>query len=171
MSSLSSPGIGSGLDIQGIVSQLVKLEQRPITQIQQRSAGLQAKLSAFGQLQSQLSNLQDQLSKVMSSSSWAAMRLTSSNTAAVSGSALSNASLTSFTVDVMSLARAQSTSSIGLPATSPVGSGNLLIEIGEWTGTSFNTIRSSPQIEVGPQDTLSDIAKRSILQRLVCLRL
>jgi len=160
MSSLSSPGIGSGLDIQGIVSQLVKLEQRPITQIQQRSAGLQTKLSAFGQLQSQLSNLQDQLGKVMSSSTWTTMRLNSSNAAALTGTVSANALPASFTVDVINLARAQSAGSSPVATSTPVGAGNLIIEIGSWSGTNFTARRTSPSIEVSASDTLVDVASK-----------
>ncbi|MBK7655528.1 MAG: hypothetical protein IPJ18_10875 [Betaproteobacteria bacterium] len=51
------PGIGSGLDIKSIVSQLVALEKQPLVQLQTKAVGIQAKLSAFGQIQSQISNL------------------------------------------------------------------------------------------------------------------
>ena len=55
---LSSPGIGSGLDVRSIVSQLVALERRPIEQLQTQKTKLNTQLSSFGLLQSYVSNLQ-----------------------------------------------------------------------------------------------------------------
>lgn len=160
MSGLSSPGIGSGLDIRAIVSQLVQLESRPIQQIQQRTSGLQSQLSAFGQLKSQLSNLQEQLSKLTSSSSWDAARLTSSNPAAVSGSATADAVLTSFSVEVSQLARAQSAGSDSFSTGSSIGQGDLIIDIGTWSGTDFSASRSSLPVSVTTTDTIRDVATK-----------
>lgn len=160
MSGLSSPGVGSGLDIRSIVDQLVQLEARPIQQIQQRSTGLQARLSAFGQLQSQLSNLQDQLSKLTNSSSWEAVRLSSSNPTAVTGNARANAPLTSFSVEVSQLARAQSAGSNSFASGSTIGQGDLIIDIGRWSGTVFTASRSSLPITVTSTDSIRDVANK-----------
>ncbi|MDH5551856.1 MAG: hypothetical protein OEX82_00840, partial [Nitrosomonas sp.] len=45
---LSSPGIGSGLDVNGIVSQLMAIESQPLTALATKEAKQQAQLSAFG---------------------------------------------------------------------------------------------------------------------------
>jgi flagellar hook-associated protein 2 len=160
MSGLSSPGIGSGLDIRGIVSQLVQLEARPIQQIQQRASGLQARLSAFGQLQSQLNNLLEQLSRLTSASNWDAVRVTSSNPAAVSGSAAPDAVLTSFSVEVSQLARAQSAGSGSFTSGTAIGEGDLIIDIGLWSGTDFSSSRSSPPITITPTDSIREVATK-----------
>ncbi|MCP5247582.1 MAG: flagellar filament capping protein FliD [Candidatus Accumulibacter sp.] len=55
---LSSPGLGSNLDVNSIVSQLMSLEQRPLTVLAQKEAGFQAKISALGSLQGVISALQ-----------------------------------------------------------------------------------------------------------------
>ena len=59
MATISSPGLGSGLDVNGIVSQLVALESKPIAQLQTQATTIQAKLSAFGLLQSYAANVRD----------------------------------------------------------------------------------------------------------------
>ena len=105
---ISSPGIGSGLDIQGIVAKLVALEKQPLQQLQVRASGLSARLSAYGQLKSQIANLQDQAAKLASSSSWETMTLSSSNSSAVVGTATAAAAPTAFSMEVRQLARAQS---------------------------------------------------------------
>ena len=48
MATIASPGIGSGLDVSSIVTQLVSLERRPIEQLQTQASTIQAKLSSFG---------------------------------------------------------------------------------------------------------------------------
>ena len=55
---LSSPGIGSGLDVRSIVAQLMAVERQPILKLDVREAGLQAKISGFGQLQGAVSSFQ-----------------------------------------------------------------------------------------------------------------
>lgn len=130
--SISSPGIGSGLDVQGIVSKLVALEKRPLGPLQTAAAGLNARVSAYGQLKSQIANLQDQAAKLASSSTWGAMSVSSSNAAAVSGVATDKAVATAFSVEVSQLARAQSAGSSVFATGSAVGIGTLKIQLGSW---------------------------------------
>lgn len=55
---LSSPGIGSGLDINGLVGQLMALERRPLTLLAAKEAAQQAKISAYGTIKGALAALQ-----------------------------------------------------------------------------------------------------------------
>ena len=55
---LSSPGLGSGLDVSGLVSQLMALERRPLTALSTKEAKYQAQLSAYGSLKGALSSFQ-----------------------------------------------------------------------------------------------------------------
>lgn len=128
---LSAPGIGSGLDIRGIVSQLVDLEKRPLQQLQVKSSSLQTKVSAFGQLRSQLSNLQEQLARLANPSTWSNLALSSSNPA-VAGTLAAGAAPGRFTVEVNQLARAQAAASTPVPANTSLGSGTLSIQLGQW---------------------------------------
>ena len=59
MASISSPGIGSGLDINSIITQLVAVEKVPLTKLQTEATSLQTKLSTYGKVQSGLSTLRD----------------------------------------------------------------------------------------------------------------
>jgi flagellar hook-associated protein 2 len=47
---LSSPGIGSNMDVNGIVTQLMAVERKPLAALDKREAGFQAKLTAYGTL-------------------------------------------------------------------------------------------------------------------------
>ncbi|MBL8406305.1 MAG: flagellar hook-associated protein, partial [Candidatus Accumulibacter sp.] len=55
---VSSPGLGSNLDVNSIVSQLMAVEKRPLTVLAQKQAGFQAKISALGSLQGTISAMQ-----------------------------------------------------------------------------------------------------------------
>lgn len=55
---ITSTGLGSGLDINGIIDKLMQVEQKPIDAINQKISDVQTKISAFGQVKSALSTLQ-----------------------------------------------------------------------------------------------------------------
>ena len=57
--SLSSPGLGSGLDVNAIVSKLMAAESQPLTALSEKEASYQAKITAFGTLKGGLSDAAD----------------------------------------------------------------------------------------------------------------
>lgn len=160
---ISSIGIGSGLDVKSIISQLIALEQKPLGQLQVKASSITAQLSSYGQLKSQMANLQDMAGKLASASNWNAMTVSSSNSAAISGTATTAAAVTSFSVAVSQLAQAHTAGSDSLPAGS-VGAGTLRIELGAWSTSGPNTFTkgdaAAVNVSVGATDTLSQIADK-----------
>ena len=55
---LSAAGIGSGLDVDSIVSQLMTFERQPLVALQRQLTDIDAKVSAYGKLKSALSSFQ-----------------------------------------------------------------------------------------------------------------
>jgi len=158
---LSSPGIGSGLDINGIVSQLVAIEKQPIKNLQVKATTLQTKLSSVGQIQSQISTLSDVSTKLADSTVWSNMVATSSNSSAVTATASSTATSGSYSIEVQQLARAQTANSAVITGSSAVGTGTLSIQLGTWNAgmTSFDpgsNLAVSVSIGVG-EDSLANI--------------
>lgn len=159
MATLSTPGVGSGLDVRSIVTQLVALEKQPITQLQTKASSLQTKLSAYGRLKSEMASLQDAAGALLNDSTWNSKTFTSNNTAAVSGSVSESALATSFSVQVNNLAQSQSLRSAPSTAGAALGSeGRLELQTGQWAGTSFTGSSSTVSVDVVATDTLSDIA-------------
>lgn len=166
MATLSSPGIGtSGLDVKNIISELVKLEQRPLDALKLQAATTTTKISAFGQIKSLVSALSDAASKLTSVTGWNAVATTSSDSKFVSATAVGGTLATSFTVEVQSLAKAQSTASGAISGA--VGAGKLKIELGSWgattpgaTGTFVPNAGSPIEINVSTSDTVADIASK-----------
>ncbi|MGB1557548.1 MAG: flagellar cap protein FliD N-terminal domain-containing protein [Oceanococcaceae bacterium] len=63
MPSITSSGIGSGLDVAGLVNQLVSAERAPVAQrLSRLESQTRVEISAYGQLRSALSGLQSALS-------------------------------------------------------------------------------------------------------------
>jgi flagellar hook-associated protein 2 len=159
MATISSPGIGSGLDVQSIVKQLVALEKAPLRQLQTQASSFQTKLSTFGTIKSQVAAMGEAAAKLSNSSGWNPVTASSSNAAAIGVTAAAGAPATSFTMEVTQLAKAQSTMSAAVPLGSSVGSGTLTIQLGNWSSPPFAPgAATAVDITVGASDTLSAIA-------------
>lgn len=101
---ITAPGVGSGLDVQSIVTQLMALERRPLEALQQRQQQYEAQLSAYGQLKSALSGFQDAMDGLSSEDAFKVFAASSSNEDALQVTAASTAPLGSYTVWVERLA-------------------------------------------------------------------
>ena len=132
MASITSAGIGSGLDIGGLVSQLVAAEGQPTQQrIARGEASAQARLSAYGSLTSALSQFRDQLDLMQDIGKFLSRKAASSNEDLFSVSASTSALPGSYAVEVVNLATAQRlTSGAFADADTAVGEGTLTIDVG-----------------------------------------
>ena len=139
MATISSVGIGSGLDASGIISKLVALEKAPLTALASKAAKLQTKISVFGAVQSQVAALTDVATRIALPSAWTARTASSSAPASATITATSTAGATSFTLDVDQLAKQQSVASPTLGVSEMPGAGTLKFRLGAWNaaGTSF----------------------------------
>ncbi|MEM9531429.1 MAG: flagellar filament capping protein FliD [Pseudomonadota bacterium] len=165
---ISSLGVGSGLDLNGLLDQLVAAERAPTEQrLAIREAGLQAQFSAFGSLSAAVQSIRDAASKLA--------ELSASRSATVSGavetvtvSAAANAALGDYAVRVDQLASSQTLASDAFSASDAlVGAGTLTISFGAtdydpdsdiYTSFTADSSRPPVTIEIGPGDqTLSSV--------------
>ena len=161
MATVSSAGIGSGLDVNSIITQLMAIERAPLTKLQSKATVINSTVSEYGKLKSAISTLKDLSSQLASVTSWAQTTGTSSNpaavTAATNGSAPGN-----YAVEVQSLASVQTLATgVFAAATATPGAGTLHIELGTWGPgqTSFTpkTGATAVDISVAASDTLTDV--------------
>ncbi len=158
MATISSPGIGSGLDVSGIVANLMAAERQPLTAINVKVASDQAKLSGFGILKSALSQFQSALRGLADGAKFQGLSATLADSAVASVSASSSATPGSYALEVSSLAKAQkliaagqanASATIGSGAATtlsfdfgsiamPVG-GSFSTATGQYTGASFTS--------------------------------
>jgi flagellar hook-associated protein 2 len=132
---ISSTGIGSGIDVQSIVSQLVELERRPIKSLETAATFMQTQISAYGQIQSLTSTLSDAAGALSKATLWQKSSATSSDTSALTASTTGTPAAGSYSVVASQLARAQSLASGSFASSSAVvGAGTLTIDVGTWAG-------------------------------------
>lgn len=168
MASISSLGVGSGLEAESIVTQLVALEKQPGKVITTQNSKLETAVSTWGKVQSAFSSLQDATKALNSNDFWSATKGVSSDSTAVGVTTGSASTAGSYNITVQSLASAQSIASTAYAdKTAVVGEGTLKIELGSYTGSppaaTFNAKAAATSIDIpiGPGDnTLEKIRDR-----------
>lgn len=135
---ISSPGVGSGLDVNNIVSRLMAIESRPLTTLAAKEAKQQAQLSAFGSLKGALSSFQNNVAALASPNKFTAVtaNLTDASLATVSSS--SSAAPGKYSLEIQSLAQSQKIKSGNFADTNAtIGTGALTIQFGTYSGGAF----------------------------------
>ena len=161
MATISSPGIGSGLDVNSIITQLMAIERKPIDQLQTAQTKIKTQVSEVGKIKSAISKFGDLATKLASSSFWKQTTGSASNSA-VSVTTGSAAIAGSYKVEVESLAYAQSIASPTFASgATALSAGTLHIEMGTWGAgqTSFtaNAAATAVDITVEVTDTLASL--------------
>jgi flagellar hook-associated protein 2 len=156
---ISSLGVGSGLQAEQIISSLLSLERKPLDALETQEKGIKTKVSSFGQLQSLFSDLQNAARELASPLLWSRATGTSSNPAAVTVSAGNGSPLGAFSVNVTKLAVAQTATSTPFASSAtPVGEGTLTIQLGTWSGDPVSGFAAKSgaaavPITIGPGET------------------
>ena len=163
MPAITSLGIGSGADINSIVTQLVALESRPLVQMRNAATTLQTQVSSYGQLSSLFGALQTSANNLTGSSLWSRSTATSSDDTAVAVVGGSTAAAGGYAVSVQKLAANQtvvSTTSYA-DASALVGSGTMTLELGQWDLPPMNFLpqvgRTPVTVPITASDTLQTL--------------
>jgi len=140
---LTAAGIGSGLDVNTIVSQLMAVEQQPVTLLQQQQSSYQTQVSALGTLQSAVATLQSAMQTLADPTTFQALSATSGNSAVFTATAGSAAAPGNYAISVGQLAQAQTEVAAGLASeNNPSSTGTLTIQVGTGAATTV-TVDSS----------------------------
>lgn len=134
---ISAAGVGSNIDVNGLVSQLMALERRPLDMLNQKKSDYNSELSAYGKLKSDLAALQSAVGQMQYGSSFQVFAATPADTTIFSATADSTAIAGTHSVTVGQLAQAQKlvTASFADTGTTQLGTGTLAISNG---ASSFN---------------------------------
>lgn len=163
---LSSAGLGSGLDVTGIVSKLMAIERRPIDLIDTKSTVVQAQLTAYGSLKGSLSSLQTAVSSLTSKSTYSATKATVADDKQLGVTSDSTAAAGSYSVQVLQLAKAEKLKSAAFSsAGDSVGTGTITFDFGTYsttggvTGFALNTSKKQVSVTIPTgSDSLASIA-------------
>ncbi len=136
MAGLSSAGIGSGLDVNAIVQQLMQVESKPLTTLASKQSSIKSKISAYGQLSSALSSLKTAGTAMNTSSTFTTFKSSFSDTTFGSATSSSTAVAGTYNVNVTQLAKAHTLATaayVGGSSSTVVGDGSLSITSGSNT--------------------------------------
>ena len=140
---ISSPGIGSGLNVNDLVSRLMAAESAPLSRYDMKTGAYQGKLTAYGQVSSAVGAFQSALSTLNSTNTFSALTATSSNKDLMSASAGTGAVPGKYKVNVTQLAQAQSLMTGGQASNNKqIGDGSkttLTFQFGNVSGGTFGT--------------------------------
>lgn len=132
MATISSPGVGSGLDVVGLVNRLVSAEARPVSvRLARQEGNLQAELSSYGTLKGALSAFQSSLTSLKDLATFQARSVTVGDSDVLSASASSSAAASAYNINVTQLADSHSLVSTAFASSlDVVGTGTLTFNFG-----------------------------------------
>ena len=110
--SISSAGIGSGLNVTSIISSLMAVEAQPLTLLQNKASTVQTEISAVGQIQSLTSTLSDKAHALSSKSLWTQTTSSvSDSTVVTADTSAGGAASGDYSVSVQQMAQGQTVTS------------------------------------------------------------
>lgn len=131
----------TNLDINSIVSQLMKVERQPIEKLNTREASYQAQLTSYGTIKGAVSTFETAVKGLNSATQFKSLKATSSDETVFTTSATSIASAGSYNIEVSSIAKAQNLIAAGqADVTTAIGSGattTLSFSFGTISGGAF----------------------------------
>ncbi|MGX9461073.1 flagellar filament capping protein FliD [Shewanella sp. A14] len=149
---LTSVGLGSGLDINGIVSALVSAQRTPkVAQFDSKEGAINSEISALGFLKSSLSEFKDSLTFLSDTDSFDSQSASVSKNTYVTASVTNTAVTGSYSLAVEQLAGSQKIGSLAVSdVTAPLDEGSLNFAV---DGDSFD-------IEVTAEDTMQTLVAK-----------
>jgi len=149
-------GLMSGLDTESIIRQMMSVERRPITLLQQQGAVYRAKISALGTLKGTLADVQTAAAALKKTDLFAGFSASASDTTVLTASASDAAVAGTYQVTVSALAKAQQVRGSAFTASADVvGTGTLTIQVG--TNTAVNvTIDATNNTLAGIAQAIND---------------
>lgn len=137
MATISSAGIGSGLNVTELVGQLVAAERAPAdNRLNAMETSTKAQISAFGSLKAALSGIESALKKLDGTAGLPGRKATVGTDAGFTASADTAAALGTYSVIVEKLATAHKLQSAAVTSGTQLGNGTLTLQVG--SGDAFD---------------------------------
>jgi flagellar hook-associated protein 2 len=147
--SITSLGVGSGIQAENIVSKLMAIERAPLEALDLREASYQAKISAFGSLKTKFDAFETAAGNLADPAKLAAFTATIGDEDIVAATAGTLANAGSYNVNVTQLAQAQKSFTGLYGASDTFAAGTLSFTIGgdtidvNFAGGSINDLRAA----------------------------
>ena len=152
MTTTSSLGVGSGLDLQSMLTKLMAAERAPIDALTARINSTNTQISVYGTLNSKLDALESAAETLQFPSRLSAVTATSSDSTVLDARAAFTAATGSYELEVTQLATAQKNVSMGYVAGTTFSGGDINFTVG---GVA------APTISIGPGSyTLQEVSTK-----------
>jgi flagellar hook-associated protein 2 len=162
MASISSLGIGSGLDLSGLVENLLNAERTPVQNtLDRQQNSLTSELSGVGIFRGAISSFQSSLSGLDDASNYGTRSSSNTNTSALSATISNNANVGSYNIDITNLAESHALASAAYTTTNDViGEGTMQIRFGTIAGPGFTAF--APDAESTTQTLTIDSSNNTL---------
>lgn len=147
---ITASGVGSGIDIESIVSQLMTLERQPLVALERRESDTRAQISAYGSLKGAISSFQDAMQDLSSLDAFRVFQSESSDDGVITASADGSAAAGIYNLDVERLAQNHKMGSDAFAETQVFGGG-------AGDGLTLTVGTESVVIDLTAAKTLSEI--------------
>jgi flagellar hook-associated protein 2 len=146
---IQSLGIGSGLDVQSLVTQLVAADRAPLeARLTRQASSIATSLSAMGSLKGAISGFQSALTPLTTTSQFQVMATSSADETVFTATASGGAVAGSYGVEVRQLAQPEQliSTAFAAGATTAMGTGTLQVSLGS---ASFGVTISADKATLG----------------------
>ncbi len=157
---ISAGGIGSGLDVNNLVGQLMALERQPLAALQRKEIELNNELSAYARVKGAISSFESAVTALSSADLFDKISASSSNKSAFTASADSTAAITSYDIEVLNLAQADKKYAAG--ATTYAGEQGVF-DVTSGTNTFTITVDGTNNTLTGIRDAINNAAGNSTI--------
>ncbi len=153
---ITAAGVGSGIDVESILTQLNELEREPVNTLNEKRAALDVELSAYGKVKSALSSFQDSVTTLGSDQKFGAFVATSSDEEVFTAVASDGEVAQNVDIEVLSLASNHRLASAAYAsADSAVENGTMKFSAGD---NAFDiVIDDSNNTLTGLRDAINDL--------------
>lgn len=156
---ISSPGIGSNLDVNGIVSKLMEVESQPLVRLARKEATFQAELTAYGTLSGALSSFQSAVGGLNSLSKYQSFSATPADSTVLTGSASTSAAAGSYSIVVTALTQAHTLMTAGsASSTASLGNATDTLSFQFGTAGSPTSFGAAKTVSIAANSSLQNIA-------------
>ncbi len=147
---------GGGLDVQGIVQQILFVESAPIRRLESEKGSIESRISAYNSLTSKLSSLQSTIESLNSSENFGARLAKSSDEDSLTANATSDAAVGTYQIQVSRLALFDNFASDSsfVASDAAIGTGSFDLTVG--TTTTNITIDSTSNTLAGLKSAINN---------------
>lgn len=161
MATYSSLGVGTGVDLQNLLTKIMDAERAPVRQLESRITATNTKISSYGTLKSKLDALKTASDTLRFESSLVAKNASSSDASVLTATAGASALNGSYSLEVTQLASVQKSFSSAFNANQTFGAGTLTFSINNNPTAGITIADGSTLQQVGAQINAANVGVKA----------